>query len=212
MVPAAAPMMTDLLILLPRLFCDVRPPEPLDGAYLYGETADNEDSVLHAAPRLLREGVARRILLLATPPLAGHPGFAAWEAKLRALGVPAAAIEPVPHDGPGINTLTEAEAVVRHARRAGHRAIAIVAAPFHQARAFITAVSVALREHPALGLYSLPGEPLPWDATVTHSQGVLTGTRASLVAGEIERLARYRAKGDLAAPEAVAAYLRRRDA
>ena len=75
----------------------------------------------------------------------------------------------------------------------------------------MTAVTLALREYPELYLYSLPGKPLPWQEEVTHSQGEVLGTRAELIAGEMNRIKTYYAKGDLASVDEVLEYLNRRD-
>jgi len=49
------------------------------------------------------------------------------------------------------------------------------------------------------------------DEVVTHSQGILTGTRAELIAAEQERIDKYTAQGDLASRAQVLEYLRTRD-
>jgi hypothetical protein len=112
---------------------------------------------------------------------------------------------------PTLNTLIEAEAMVRFAKSKGFRSLYIVAPPFHQFRAFITSVSVVLREYPELQVYSFPGETLPWDEKVVHSQGLVSGSRWSLINGEIERIVRYQEKGDLIPFNEVINYLNGRE-
>jgi hypothetical protein len=46
---------------------------------------------------------------------------------------------------------------------------------------------------------------------VTHSQGILTGTRAELIAAEQQRIEKYTARSDLAGRARVLQYLRMRD-
>ena len=75
----------------------------------------------------------------------------------------------------------------------------------------MTAVTAALREYPALRIYSYPGEAQPWDEVVTHSQGRLTGTRAAFIAEEQQRIEKYTAQGDLAPRSKILEYLRARD-
>lgn len=75
----------------------------------------------------------------------------------------------------------------------------------------MTAVTVALSEYPELKLYSRPGRAQPWDEVVTHSQGVLQGTRAELIAAEQQRIEKYTAQGDLAGRNRILEYLRTRD-
>jgi len=110
-----------------------------------------------------------------------------------------------------LHTLIESQKTVRFARAQGYRRLIVVSSPFHQERAFMTMVTVALREYPALKLYSIPGAPQRWDEVVTHSQGKLRGTRAELIAEEQKRIEKYTAQGDLAPRQMVLDYLRRRD-
>jgi hypothetical protein len=78
-------------------------------------------------------------------------------------------------------------------------------------RAFITTVSVVLREFPELRVYNRVGAALPWDETAVHSQGVLQCTRSELIHSELARIERYRNKGDLVSEREVLAYLQWRD-
>jgi hypothetical protein len=68
-----------------------------------------------------------------------------------------------------------------------------------------------LREYPALRVHSAPGAPLAWDVHARHSQGVLEAPRTQLIDAELERIARYTAKGDLVPAREVLAYLEARD-
>ncbi len=61
-------------------------------------------------------------------------------------------------------------------------------------------------------LYSRPGSPQSWDETVVHSQGVLKARRAELIKAEMERIEKYRDKGDLASDDEIIRYLIMRDA
>jgi hypothetical protein len=87
----------------------------------------------------------------------------------------------------------------------------VVAAPFHQLRAFITTASVVLREFPELRVYNQVGTALPWGETVYHSQGTLQCTRGELIQSEMARIERYRRKGDLVSAEEISRYLHWRD-
>lgn len=60
-------------------------------------------------------------------------------------------------------------------------------------------------------MYSVPGEPQPWDEVVTHSQGKLRGTRAELIGAEHQRIDQYTAQGDLLPRATVLEYLRTRE-
>ena len=110
-----------------------------------------------------------------------------------------------------LNTLTEAQMIVRYARAHRWRTLAISAAPFHQIRAFVSTVSVALQEYKKLLVYSVVGCSLDWQENVHHSQGVLRGLRKELVKTEHDRLLRYHAKGDLLSCHEILTYLNARD-
>ncbi len=155
----------------------------------------------------------RRVLLMHTGPLSGYPGFKAWQQALHTVGMGDLQIEGVTgvSDSDILHTLIEAEALVQFALERGYRSLHVVSPPFHQPRAFMTAVTAALRHYPDLKLYSYPGVALPWQAEVAHSQGQVRGSRSDLIGGELERIRKYNAKGDLASVEEVLAYLNRRD-
>ncbi|TXK36701.1 YdcF family protein [Pontibacter qinzhouensis] len=200
--------------LLFRSLCDTLPDAPLDGHFLYGQTPDNEASVFAAAHYLLQNKKASRILITNTGPMSGFRGFSNWQDKLVEQGVAAAhvvPVPPVPRETPILHTLIEAQSMVAFAKEQQLKSIVVTAAPFQQPRAFMTAVTAALASYPELRIYSYPGNAMPWQDEVVHSQGTVTGTRASLIAGELERVALYNAKGDLASVQEVLAYLNQRD-
>jgi uncharacterized SAM-binding protein YcdF (DUF218 family) len=199
--------------LLTRILCDTLPQVTADGAYLFGQTRDNQESVFLSAQELISRALVRKILISDAEHKSGYPGGLAWRAALTAYGVSGSVIEEVPVEPTGtLNTLIEAEALIRHARKKGYRSIIVTAAPFHQERAFITAVSASLSAHPDLRLYSYPGSALAWDDQVVHSQGTVSATRAGLISSEQERIIKYQGKGDLVSCSQVLSYLRKRDA
>jgi uncharacterized SAM-binding protein YcdF (DUF218 family) len=205
--------MFDQKELLMRILCDTLPPVTADGAYLFGQTNDNQESVFLSAQELIIRALVRRILISDADPKNGYPGGHAWREALIAHGIRDSVIEEVPVEPTSsLNTLIEAEALIQHARKNGYRFIVVCAAPFHQERAFMTAVSAALGAYPDLRLYSYPGRALAWDDQVMHSQGTLSATRAGLISSEQERIATYLGKGDLVSCSHVLSYLRKRDA
>jgi hypothetical protein len=199
------------LELLTRILCDTAPIDIADGAYLYCQTQDNQESSFLAAREILDRSLARRILVLKTAAKSGYPGFSEWCRALHSLEIEPQQIEAVTlEEPPSLNTLIEAEAIVRFAQQRGYGSLFIVSPPFHQCRAFMTAVTVALREYPALRLYSYAGVALPWEAEVTHSQGTLAAKRYELIQTETERIQKYQVKGDLASFTQVLNYLNQR--
>ncbi|MCX2740249.1 YdcF family protein [Pontibacter anaerobius] len=202
-------MLEELII---RTLADTLPEGPLDALFLFGQTEDNQESGFAVAQRLLEQGRVQKVLFLDTQPLSGYPGFERWHQELKNMGLPEDKLEGIP--GPGtdyLHTLLEAEAMVKHAKEKSYKSIAVAAAPFQQPRAFMAAVTAAHRFYPSLYLFSQPGKPLPWCHEATHSQGKVENTRAGLIAGELERISKYNAKGDLNSVEEVLAYLNRRD-
>ncbi len=194
--------------LLFRILSDPRSAAPPDAAYLFGQTIDNQESSFAAATR----SEAIDLLLLDTEPRSGYPGFQAWRGELLKSGFNANRIQPVPMpDDLVLNSRTESIALMEYCRAEEIRTLEIIAPPFHQPRAFMTAVTIALEENLDLAIHSRPGKAFCWSAVATHSQGELEATRAGLIHTELERIEIYQAKGDLASNEAVLDYLNRRD-
>jgi len=199
---------TELLL---RIFSDVLP-EQTEAAYLFGQTEPNQDSVFSAGRDLVERRRVRRLWISDCRPKSGYLGAAASRRAMAEAGIPAEAIEEVPMEPTGIlHTLIESEKVVDLAQTNSHARLIVISSPFHQERAFMTLVTVAMRLYPTLRVYSYPGAPQPWDRVVTHSQGTLTGTRAELIAEERRRIETYTAKGDIAGRAEILRYLRTRD-
>jgi uncharacterized SAM-binding protein YcdF (DUF218 family) len=194
-----------------RILCDVRPSKQADAVYLYAQSSDNEDSVIFPARKLLGDGLARRILLMNNDANPGYPGYQFWKGKLVELGIEENRILGVDLATDDHNTLTEAEAVVRFAKQNNYKSMIVLAAPFHQIRAFMTTVRVVLAEYPELKLYSIPGDALSWDEKATHSQGALSAKRSELIEAEFERIQKYLRKGDLISFDRVMGYFEKRD-
>lgn len=195
-----------------RIFCDVEPNGYADAVYLFGQTSDNEDSVLDIGAWLWHQRKAERIGMCGGEARTGYPGFIKWQEKLLDQGIREESIVSimVPPEI-NLNTLTEANALVEYAKEHKWESVYITASPFHQLRAFLTTVSVLLRSYPALKVYSKPGRMLPWNELVRHSQGTTVGTRKELLLGELERIQRYQKKGDIVSFDEVFSYLGERD-
>jgi len=197
--------------LLLRILCDTLPAQ-VDAAYLYVQTESNQESVFVAARELLERGAVGKVLISDCQPKSGYIGVAAYHQAMVAFGIAPERIEEVPTEPTDIlHTLIEARALVRFAQAQGYETLTVISAPFHQERALMTTVTAALWDYPQLKLYSLPGQPQRWDDVVTHSQGILKGTRAELIAAEQERIEKYTAQGDLTPRAEVLQYLRTRD-
>ncbi|MDO8558262.1 MAG: hypothetical protein Q7S09_03695 [bacterium] len=189
-----------------------------DAAYLVGQTKNNASSVLKRGAELWKDGLISSIAILGGGEGFGYCGYDYSVEKLVDYGCPHVAIEDIPYrfefGDNVINTLTELITVVRYVKIWGWQRLYLVASPFHQLRSFITAVTVADREYPGLKIYNAVGAPLQWNATVVHSQGVLTGTRLDLIEAEVKRILAYQQNSmpyPLVSTERAFAYLVERD-
>lgn len=199
---------TELIV---RVLCDVRPKLPVNGAYLYCQTGENQQTLFQTARFLIDNSFTSKILILQTEAKCGYPGFTQWKGQLLTTGLTEEQIEGVEvNESPMLHTLIESEALIRYARQKGFTSLAVLAPPFQQLRAFMTAVTVALREYPELLLHSYPAVAMPWQEEVVHSQGTLKATRSELIHMELERINTYQEKGDLASFDDVATYLDKR--
>ncbi len=197
--------------LLTRVLCDSWSQTPADGVYLYCQTESSQQSVFRAALDLLDNSLTSKVLILQSSAKSGYPGFPKWSERLEKSGLDRGQIEGVEiGETATLNTLIESEALVRYALRREYHSLFVVAPPFQQLRAFMTAVTVALREYPQLLIYSYPAVAMPWQEEVLHSQGTLRATRNELIRTELERIDTYQQKGDLALFEQVLAYLNKR--
>lgn len=201
-----------MIELLIRTLCDSQPPKVAEGAYLFGQTIDNQQSVFETGVDLLHQGMTQKLLISAAGTISGYPGLAAWERDLVALGVDATEIIAIePTTDTILHTLVEAESLVRYLKAKNWKTVVVVSPPFHQLRSFMTVVSVALKEMPDLQIYNQVGTTLPWYETVAHSQGTLQLKRSDLIESELRRIDTYQQKGDLAPTQAVFNYLVQRD-
>lgn len=195
-----------------RTLSDPLPAQGLEALFLFGQTVDNQESTFDAAEHLYRRCPGLQILMLAGGPRSGYPGFDPWQRALTARGIAGNDIHPLPPaDSPLLHTRIEALALIRHLQEKPYRRVGVVAAPFHQVRAFMTAISVALESACRARIYSFPGTAQPWLEAASHSQGALNGSRLDLIDQELQRIDTYQKTGDLAGTRAILAYLEERD-
>ncbi len=195
-----------------RILCDTEPVEQTDGAYLFCQTTSNQFSVINTATSLLKRKKFKSLYIFYSKPLCGYPGFTLWHKLLMDAQVPSNKIRGVePINTQSINTLIEAEALINFLQLKNARSVYVIAPPFQQLRAFMTTVTVALKEYPELLIYSIPAVAAPWQEDVYHSQGTLKAKRSNLIYSEIDRIKTYQKKGDLASCQDVISYLNNRD-
>lgn len=176
--------------------------------YVYAQTIDNQISGLIAAGRLLENAVIEKIAIVDGETDHGATGYLWCKDKLCAMEIYAEKIEKIEMPkNVGINTLSESEYLISHAKNMGWRSIYISTAPFHQLRALMTCISVAIKIYPELRIYSAPGTYQNWNEYAIHSQGVVGDTRKNLLSFEIAAIARYTKKGDILSADKILKYL-----
>jgi len=85
----------ELLEMVVRILCDVRSKRPAAGAFLFGQTIDNQASVLSAARHVIDNRIADKILFIQSDAMSGYPGYVAWHTALCQMGVTPASIAGV---------------------------------------------------------------------------------------------------------------------
>ncbi len=193
-------------------------------AYLFAHTPENSKSILRAGVRIIRDRRARRLGICATGADQrdeSYDGFERWRDELCSMGLQRSQIVPVqPLYDPRVigrgsvaNTLTESRGFIRYLRANHLRRAYVVAPPFHQRRAFITAVTALIQTPYFARIYNYPGDVQSFDEIVRHGQGetrmVVTRYQHSLA--EMVRIWNYRQQGNLVSLREVFAYLRNRD-
>jgi hypothetical protein len=196
---------------LVRILCDIRPGSNIDGAYLYAQTTANSDSVIQSGADVWHRGEAACLLVIEATAGKGYDGFKVWKKRLSELSVPESCIKKISLGDREHNTLTEALALVQHARQNAFKAIYIIAPPFHLPRAFMTTVRAASHILPPLQIYSIVGATEPWNESVVHSQGILRARRYELIGEELLRIDRYQHKKNISSFAETKDYLDRRD-
>lgn len=196
-----------------RVLCDEAPAHsPIEAVYIFGLTKENQESSLATAAELWRRKQATMVLSCRGETAHGDAGYAFRERWLLERGVYRTALRAVeiPTET-NVNTHTEAVALVTIAKKFGWHGVYAASSPFHQLRAFVTTVSVALRMYPDLKVYSKTGNTMAWGEQTRHSQDTLIGTRADFIGTELDRLNQYHRQGNLVGAMRVIEYLDRRD-
>lgn len=200
---------------------DTLPAVVAEAAYLFGNTPDNEESVLRGGIAVTGKKLQAVGLYLcggdpyrATPdgPIA-YAGFNAWRERLLETDWTLEQfIHEVPRSQNPWHTGTEAREFIKLAKHYRWKRALLIAPPFHMLRAFLNAVSQAIRQDVSVRLYCAPGPAQPWHEKALYSQGFVTQARIDLEDGEWERITRWYGNDlDLVPYEEVMSYLRWRD-
>ncbi len=199
--------------LITRIFFDPVPYDKKpDIAYLFGETVDEEDSVLKAGAALYDTGAIKKIAHCGARKGHAFSGKKNWSKKLHALGIPFKDIYPIPLSKKfPPSTHAESFGLVSYARKQGWKKIYIVAPPLHQLRAFVTTVSAIIKEKSHLRVYSFTGLPQNWEERIAHSQKPQKRARHEFFGDEFKKIEKYYQKGDLVSGKEILKYLEKRD-
>jgi hypothetical protein len=189
------------------VLADVKPEIKPDAIYLFAESEDLKGSVQDKGKEAFDSGIK---VAICGGKGGCYSGFEFWKEELKEKGIAEQAIIPIPANS-NLNTYTEAESLITYAKEQGWKNIYISAPPFHQLRAFITAVSLTQKIYPELKIYNIVGTELPWHKEVVHYQGVVVDTPLNFIFSELERIIAYHEKGDLLSSDAVIEYLIKRD-
>ena len=180
------------------------------GTYLVSHTKENQGSILKKCRATARRSREPVILSNNVTAITGYLGASAWTSELLRMGFGALRIVTFDVHGPA-NTLTEMLNLVAFLKARALNLLRLTAWDIQQPRAFITLVSVLLKEYPELRVYNVPGFPLDPDEEAHGSQNEPLGRRAEAYAKEIARIHAYHANGDLVDMETVLDYMDRRD-
>ena len=204
-----------LAALCVRVMSDYIPDEPAtEMTYLVAHTRSNWGSLFDKCRIEFPFPASHRVLISRNMDVTeednGTPDASLWREELGRIGFKEDDILSFNVHGDA-NTFTEMVAMVNFAKENGLKRLRFRAVPFQQPRAFITVVSVLLKQYPELRIYNSAGCPLPPNEPMRSSQNTLVGRRVNEFELEIEKIHRYHANDSLVDVEAVLDYLEWRD-
>ncbi|MEC7468686.1 MAG: hypothetical protein VYC51_02435, partial [Pseudomonadota bacterium] len=174
-----------------------------------------EHDVLAHGASLVHKGVVDSLAFIEHPtPASSALGSEHWKTLCAGYDLKDSQVVTVPYVYPQghINTLHEAESFAAFVKDRSIRDVAVIAEPFHHVRATLTLLSALKRRGVKPSDVTIGTLPAPidgeqgWHKYVSHSQGVVHGTKLQLLDGEMDRLQRYTDKGDLIPASEALAY------
>lgn len=192
----------------------------LEGAYLFGQTKENESSVFKAARELHDAGLAKKFYVSSGNAEDGYPGYPAWRERLAPIiGYENVLPVPIPEGvqadnvskglkSGNVNTGSESKALVYYAGLNDMPVWHAASSEFHFMRAFMTLVSRIKQHGQDMSVYFTIGGFLPWDDIVPHSQGRQVKARSELLKEDLAKI-RIPAYGILS-PKEIIGYMDRR--
>lgn len=115
------------------------------------------------------------------------------------------------YSGDARHTKAESDAFLRLAKEQGLKSVAVLAQPHQILRAMLSLVASIKEQNYWIEAYPLVPESTDWELLVCGSQGLEAKPRKEHIRDELERIALYQAKGDLASFDELSDYLRKRD-
>jgi uncharacterized SAM-binding protein YcdF (DUF218 family) len=176
--------------------------DPIKADVIFLAEGDGHCRAAHAAA-LYFDDYAPLIVTVGGDARREYGSFLSGELKERLLelGVPDAAVYA---EETAAHTKAEADRMMELARERGWKSMLLVTSPHHQYRAFLTFLRAMHQAGLDLVLRNTPA-PLPWFSDQPW------GRRADLLERELQQIAAYQEKGDVASYEEGIAYLERRD-
>lgn len=190
-------------------------PAHLEAAYLFGNTPDLEETILERAAEMSVRGSVDLLSVCGLGAAAGpddprhciaYRGAEAWANDLEKRGVEAERIVPIPQPDPMPHTGTEANHFVEWCGANSYSDVAIVVHPAHALRAFTSIVSAIQRLSIELRVYVVVSNDTAWQNAALYSQHGEQRTCLDMIEGELDRLNRWHAKGDLVSAAGVIDY------
>ena len=148
-----------------------------------------------------------RFCFASTGPGSGSLGAPHLQALMVAEGIDPSRLLPIPYLYPDghVNTYFEAMSFAGYLASLNHKeshSVGFIAQSYHLLRGYMTGVSamasrgLTVADFPAV---PLTPPPVEWSKKIVHSQGIAKGTKWEIFHGELERISRYQAKGDILA-------------
>jgi len=191
-------------------------PARLEAAYLFGNTPDLEESILARAAEIALNDAVDLLCLCGLGQGVGpddlrhaiaYRGGEAWKHGLEKRGVETDRIIEIPQPDPTPHTGTEAMRFVEWCDEEGVVDAGIVVHPAHALRAFTSVVSAIVKTRSKVRAYVIVADDRAWSKEALYSQHGERKMRMDMIEGELDRLNRWHAKGDLVSAGEVIEYL-----
>lgn len=178
--------------------------------YIHAHQPDSNESMFRKLLSMNLPSDTTLYALDSPPGMSGYLGYLHTCYRMSKLGLPIVKI-PFSDSIDIVHTRNESQAAIDYFISQGINEFAICSPPFHIARAFLAFISIINDQMcTAMKVYAIPSDPIEWTQKITHSQGLLTGKRCDLIAGEILRIKKYQSLGNLITIKQALSYMNNR--